>query len=68
MYEIFTEAMIKAATMTTLEQPVSELGVCPRCHHKTLSCVHSDAEMRSSQCAWCKHVWILPSNTVLSGR
>jgi Zn-finger nucleic acid-binding protein len=45
--------------ISLLEEQVVRLGVCPKCHTKTLDSVHSADQFNSYQCTTCKDVWML---------
>ena len=53
---------IPVKTMHALEQHVVSLGVCPKCHRKTLREAFSDKHFgRWMQCdVPCLHVYVLP--------
>lgn len=53
---------IKGSTMSPLQEQVYALGVCARCHAKSLRFVHSGAGMQFWQCTICMTVAILPDN------
>jgi ribosomal protein L37AE/L43A len=50
---------MKFATFTPLQEQVYELGVCARCHKKTMRFVHAGAGMAFWQCTGCKVVAVL---------
>lgn len=55
--------LFRLAAMSKLQETVVELGVCPKCHSKTLEEKHADEHFRACQCSDCLHVWMLPHNT-----
>lgn len=47
--------------MTPLQSQVAELGVCPKCHSKTLVEKHNDGEfIKWDQCSMCLNVYAAP--------
>ena len=50
----------KLALMTQLQQRVAEMGVCPKCHAKTLRLRHETLGMEFEQCDKCLTVFVLP--------
>lgn len=60
--------LIKTALMHQLQERVAGLGICPRCHSKTLWTAHEALDMSFEQCEKCLTVYVLPhSNTKASG-
>lgn len=57
---------IKPSVMTPLAQQVVELGMCSKCHKKTLRHIHSCEHFSSWQCATCKHVFMLEPSAASS--
>lgn len=53
--------LMKAAVMTPLQQQVYEIGVCARCHTKTMCLRHlaADAGLEFWQCSKCNQVAML---------
>lgn len=51
---------IPVKPMHGLETRVAELGVCTKCHKKTLREKHADEWMRWSQCETCLTIYVLP--------
>ena len=51
---------IKLALMNELQQRVAGIGVCPRCHTKTLRLRHETLGMEFEQCESCLTVYVLP--------
>jgi hypothetical protein len=51
---------IKTALMNELQQRVTEAGVCPSCHAKTLRVRHEALGMSFEQCERCLIVYVLP--------
>lgn len=45
-------------TMSTLEEKVVRLGVCPKCHTKSLRFTGHIEENKCHQCKNCLRVWI----------
>lgn len=54
---MFTD-ILKLAIMSSLQERVVGLGVCPRCHSKSLRVTHEAEEMRFNQCRRCLTVWV----------
>lgn len=44
-------------TGTDIQLQVIALGICPKCHTKTLNVKHLDRPMRWSQCSICNTVY-----------
>jgi hypothetical protein len=51
--------LFKHSTMSPLAQQVYELGVCAKCHERTLRFIHAGAGMRFFQCTACKVIAVL---------
>jgi hypothetical protein len=49
---------IKTALMNTLQEQVVCVGVCPKCHAKTLGTVHRTLGMQFDQCTRCLTVFV----------
>ena len=58
---------LKTAVMRPLEERVAKLGVCPRCHKKTLRLYYTGADLDWFQCDQCLHVYMLPEQPKLIG-
>lgn len=50
---------LRTALMTQLQERVASLGVCPRCHSKTLRASHQTLEIDFEQCEKCLTVYVL---------
>jgi hypothetical protein len=51
--------LFKHATMTPLAQQVYELGICAKCHTRTMRFVHMSDGMSFRQCTRCKIIAVL---------
>lgn len=51
---------LKFATMNPLQARCTELGVCPKCHTKTLVSKYIGGELEFFQCSTCLVVYTLP--------
>jgi ribosomal protein L37AE/L43A len=51
--------LMKLVTMTTLQTRVSELGVCPYCHSRTLDRRRTDESLAWDQCRACLRVFVI---------
>ena len=49
---------IKIGLMSHLGEHVVALGVCPRCHAKTLRGVHKALDVTFEQCTKCKTIYV----------
>lgn len=52
---------IRLALSTPLEDQVANLGVCPKCHTKTLELKHVGGACDWHQCSKCRTVFALES-------
>jgi hypothetical protein len=53
---------LKTAIMHPLQERVVGLGVCPKCHTKTLEPKHEGAGMQFNQCGRCLTVYVVELN------
>ncbi len=58
---------IKPAIMSNLQERVVGLGVCPRCHAKTLDVTYEAPDMRFNQCTRCLNVYVSDAATSNTG-
>ena len=50
---------IKTAVMSPLQERVVGIGMCPKCHAKTLRPVHAAEGMQFDQCGRCLNVYVV---------
>ena len=58
--EHWFSGFIKTALMHTLQEQCVVIGVCPKCHAKTLGTVHQALDMQFDQCTKCLTVFVSP--------
>jgi hypothetical protein len=51
--------LIKTSVMHQLQERVVGLGLCPKCHTKTLRPVHEAEGMQFNQCSRCLTVYVV---------
>lgn len=50
--------LIKLESITPLQEQVKDLGMCPKCHSKTLAEKFNNGEWRADQCSTCLTVYM----------
>ena len=56
--EHWFSSFIKTALMTLLQEQAVCVGVCPKCHAKTLGRIHRHLDMQFDQCTKCLTVFV----------
>lgn len=52
-------------TITPLQEKAMLLGICPKCHKKTLKSKHMAAEIDWHQCSVCLSVFAMPERRLI---
>lgn len=56
--------LLKTAVMHPLQERVVGLGLCPKCHTKTLAAKYAAEEMQFNQCSRCGTVYVTHLNSL----